>query len=98
MIETRREESAVGSQQDERRKRHHFLAQSYMKPWADADVQVAVRRRGHKRRFIANLINVAVESNLYTIDGDSGPDDSLEKSLSKEVDDRLGEIFADLRS
>jgi hypothetical protein len=81
----------------QRRKRHHFLAQSYMRPWADSEDHVAARRRGQPASFTTNLINVAVESNLYTAEGPSGPDDALEVELAEQVGGRIGDILELLR-
>ena len=64
-------------------KRHHYVPRSYLERFADGD-QVAVRRRDGST-FIANCINVAVESGFYDIVTSGG-------GKSKEVDEILGDV------
>jgi hypothetical protein len=46
-------------------KRHHFVPETYLRAWCDADGRVAVRRRDQDRTFLTNPVNVGVETRLY---------------------------------
>jgi hypothetical protein len=71
----------------QRRKRHHYVPQGYQKCWADPDGDVIARFRGRKDAFKTRALNVAVEGNLYTIEGALGqPDDTVERELADYVD------------
>lgn len=71
----------------QRRKRHHFVPQGYLKAWADDKDQVSVRNRGADVHYNANIKNVALEGDLYTAFGLEGePDDFLEKLLGDQID------------
>lgn len=80
----------------QRRKRHHYLPESYLKAWADERGQVAVRRRDRPDVFCTGTLNVAVESDLYAVPADAGPDDALEVALS-EIEEVLPGYLAGLR-
>jgi Protein of unknown function (DUF4238) len=67
----------------QRRKRHHYLPESYLKAWAGERGQVAVRRRDQPDAFCAATRNVAVEADLYALSTDAGLDDALEVALSE---------------
>jgi Protein of unknown function (DUF4238) len=85
----------------QRRKRHHYVPETYLRSWSDENDRVAMRRRGSKEVVRPTTKNVAVESDLYTIYGSGGePDDFLEKALGDMVDgpasdmlSRLGEKY-----
>ncbi|MFI7430713.1 DUF4238 domain-containing protein [Micromonospora sp. NPDC049836] len=79
-----------------RRKRHHYLPESYLKAWADGNGQVAVRRRDQNVPFFTATHNVAVEADLYALPTDAGLDDALEVALSK-IEAPLRGHLADLR-
>jgi hypothetical protein len=81
----------------QRRKRNHYLPESYLKAWADEHAQVAVRRRQQPEVFCATTRKVAVEADLYAVPTDAGLDDALEVALS-EVEGLLPGYLADLRS
>jgi hypothetical protein len=81
----------------QRRKRNHYLPESYLKEWADRRGQVALRRRGQYDVFCATTRKVAVEADLYAVATDAGLDDSLEAALS-EVEGLLPGYLAQLRS
>jgi hypothetical protein len=81
----------------QRRKRNHYLPESYLKAWADEHGQVAVRRRRQPDVFCATTRKVAVEADLYAVPTDAGPDDALEVALS-EAEGLLPGYLADLRS
>jgi Protein of unknown function (DUF4238) len=80
----------------QRRKRHHYLPQSYLKAWADEGGQVAVRRRDQPDAFCATTRKVAVEADLYAFPAGAGPDDTLEVALS-EIEALLPGYLDDLR-
>src|SRR5260370_26921018 len=80
----------------QRRKRHHYLPESYLKAWADESGQVAVRRRDQPDAFCTSTLNVAVKVDLYTLPTDAGPDDALEVALS-EIEALLPGYLAGLR-
>ena len=67
----------------QRRKRHHYLPESYLKAWAGERGQVAVRRRDQPDAFCTTTRNVAVEADLYALPTDAGLDDALEVALSE---------------
>jgi hypothetical protein len=46
-------------------KRPHYVPECYLKPWADGDRQIAVRRRGSADVFTPNTTNVAVDAGIY---------------------------------
>jgi Protein of unknown function (DUF4238) len=46
-------------------KRHHFVPETYLRAWCDADGRVAVRRRDQDQTFLTNPVNVGVETRLY---------------------------------
>ncbi|MFD0782390.1 DUF4238 domain-containing protein [Micromonospora azadirachtae] len=79
-----------------RRKRHHYLPESYLKAWSDENGQVAVRRRDRNATFCTGTHNVAVEADLYALPTDAGLDDELEVALSK-IEAPLRGHLADLR-
>jgi hypothetical protein len=56
----------------QRRKRHHYLPESYLKAWAGERGQVAVRRRDQPDAFCTATRNVAVEADLYALSTDAG--------------------------
>ena len=56
----------------QRRKRHHYLPESYLKAWAGERGQVAVRRRDQPDAFCTTTRNVAVEADLYALPTDAG--------------------------
>jgi hypothetical protein len=90
-------ESAGGSGRGkQRRKRHHYLPESYLKVWADGAGQVAVRRRDRTATFCTTTRNVAVEADLYALPTPEGPDDALEVALS-EIEGHLPGYLAALR-
>jgi hypothetical protein len=91
-------ESSAGeaARMKQRRKRHHYLPESYLKAWADKRGQVAVRRRDQPDAFCASTLNVAVEADLYALPTDAGPDDALEVALS-EIEAVLPGYLAELR-
>jgi Protein of unknown function (DUF4238) len=67
-------ESAGGSGRGkQRRKRHHYLPESYLKVWADEAGQVAVRRRDRTATFCTTTRNVAVEADLYALPPPKAP-------------------------
>lgn len=66
-----------------RSKRHHFLPQSYLRAWANDRDQVLVRRRDRDVSFTTSIINVAVQANLYSMPGEDGPDDRIERELAR---------------
>lgn len=71
----------------ERRKRHHFVPQGYLRSWADENEQVAVRNRTNVKCYLANTKNVALEADLYTAYSlGKEPDDHLEVMLGDEID------------
>lgn len=71
----------------ERRKRHHFVPQGYLKAWADENNQIAVRNRKDAKCYLANTKNVALEADLYTAYSfGKEPDDHLEEMLGDEID------------
>jgi hypothetical protein len=80
----------------QRRKRNHYLPESYLKAWADGHGQVAVRRRRRPDVFCAATRNVAVEADLYAVPTDAGLDDALEVALS-EAEGLLPGYLAELR-
>jgi len=80
----------------QRRKRHHYLPESYLKAWADERGQVAVRRRDQPDAFCTTTRNVAVEADLYALPTDAGLDDALEVALS-EIEGLLPGYLAGLR-
>ena len=80
----------------QRRKRNHYLPESYLKAWADEHGQVAVRRRRQPDVFCATTRKVAVEADLYAVPSDAGMDDALEVALS-EVETLLPGYLAGLR-
>ena len=80
----------------QRRKRHHYLPESYLKAWADENGQVAVRRRDQPDAFCTGTLNVAVEADLYALPTDAGLDDGLEVALS-EIEGLLPGYLAELR-
>ena len=80
----------------QRRKRHHYLPQSYLKAWADEGGQVAVRRRDQPDAFCATTRKVAVEADLYAFPAGAGTDDTLEVALS-EIEALLPGYLDDLR-
>jgi hypothetical protein len=68
-------ESAGGSGRGkQRRKRHHYLPESYLKVWADEAGQVAVGRRDRTATFCTTTRNVPYHP--------EGPDDAREVALS----------------
>lgn len=79
-----------------RRKRHHYLPQTYLTSWADQDGRVAGRRRRRPAPFVAAPVNVAVEANLYTLYYGQQADDSLEVAFS-EVEADLPQLLENLR-
>lgn len=79
-----------------RRKRHHYLPQSYLRLWADEKGQVQIRRRASPRSFPASTVNVAVEADLYSVVTETGIDDSLERRLP-ELEAGLPALLEDLR-
>lgn len=81
----------------QRRKRNHYLPESYLKAWADEHGQAAVLRRRQPDVFCATTRKVAVEADLYAVPTDAGLDDALEVALS-EVEGLLPGYLADLRS
>jgi Protein of unknown function (DUF4238) len=46
-------------------KRPHFVPVCCLRPWADEDNKVAVRRRDAAEAFTPNVINVAVDAGIY---------------------------------
>jgi hypothetical protein len=80
----------------QRRKRHHYLPESYLKAWAGERGQVAVRRRDQPDAFCTTTRNVAVEAGLYALPTDTGLDDALEGALS-EIEGLLPGYLAGLR-
>jgi hypothetical protein len=68
---------------DRRRKRHHFLPESYLSAWSDNSGRVAMRRRGSTNAVVTSTRNVGVEGNLYSILIDGRTDDSLERELAE---------------
>lgn len=81
----------------ERRKRHHYLPESYLLGWADASKQVAVRRRDSPDPFVAVTRKVAVEAGLYDLHDGDDPVDALEVALS-ELEGPLPGLLDRLRS
>lgn len=73
-------------------KKHHYLPQFYLKQWANNKSQVWVYRK-KTNPFLTNIINVGVQNNLLSIEGD----DSIEKWAS-EIDGDLATIYNDLYS
>jgi uncharacterized protein DUF4238 len=67
----------------QRRKRHHYLPEAYLKAWADEGRQVAVRRREQPDAFCATTRKVAVEADLYAFPAGGELDDTLEVALSE---------------
>jgi len=80
----------------QRRKRHHYLPESYLKAWAGERGQVAVRRRDQPDAFCTTTRNVAIEADLYALPTDAGLDDALEVALS-EIEGLLPGYLAGLR-
>jgi hypothetical protein len=80
----------------QRRKRHHYVPESYLRAWADDKGQIAVRRRDRADAFCTSTINVAVESDLYAFPTDEGMDDALEVALAA-VEGPLSGHLAELR-
>ncbi|TKK88132.1 DUF4238 domain-containing protein [Herbidospora galbida] len=80
----------------QRRKRHHYLPESYLLSWADDREQVMVRRRDRNQPFPSAITNVAVEAGLYAIPTPDGPDDSVEVALS-DIEGPLSNHLAVLR-
>ena len=82
---------------EQRRKRHHYVPEAYLRRWADEQSQVAVRRRGTGEVFHTKPLNVALESNLYTLYGPQDePDDAIERALSDYIDGPAPELFQEL--
>ena len=71
-------------------KRPHFVPVCYLRPWADEDNKVAVRRRDAAEAFTPNVINVAVDAANY---GRGDAAEAREKMLGQ-----LEEIWPDLRA
>lgn len=84
------------AQAKQRRKRHHYVPESYLSAWADERGQVAVRRRDRADVFCTSTINVAVESDLYAFRTDAGMDDALEVALSA-IEGPLSRHITELR-
>jgi hypothetical protein len=87
---------STGGRGRQRRKRHHYLPESYLRAWADETGQVAVRRRDRTDAFCTTTRNVAVEADLYALPTLAGPDDTLEVALS-EIEAHLPGYLARLR-
>ncbi|WP_407654827.1 DUF4238 domain-containing protein [Actinomadura luzonensis] len=80
----------------QRRKRHHYVPESYLKAWTDQEGQVAVRRRDKELPFRASTRNVAVEADLYAFSTDAGIDDTMEVALSR-IESPLSNHIASVR-
>jgi hypothetical protein len=81
----------------QRRKRHHYVPQSYLKSWSDSNGRVAIRRRGAADIIRTGTKNAAVEGDLYTIYGSDGaPDDLLEQALGDMVDGPASDLLTRL--
>lgn len=77
----------VTSQGKQRRKRHHYVPETYLQAWSDENDRIAMRLRGTNEVKVTATKNIAVESDLYTMRGiDGEPDDFLEKALGDMVD------------
>lgn len=78
-----------------RARAHHYVPQTYLRLWA-TDGQVAVRRRGSAASFVASTINVAQETDLYTVETEDGPSDLVERYLA-EMERVLPDVLAAIR-
>jgi len=74
---------------------HHYVPQTYLRQWA-TDGQVAVRRRGSAASFVASTMNVAQETDLYTVETEDGPSDLVERHLA-EMERVLPDVLAAIR-
>jgi hypothetical protein len=82
---------------EQRRKRHHYVPESYLKRWANAEGMIAARMRSADSVFTTKPLNVALESNLYTIyASQSEPDDVIERALSDEIEGPATELLQEL--
>lgn len=80
-MDLRQPEGSISQPAPKRSRAHHYVPQTYLREWAESG-RIAVRRRGADRAFVASTARVAQETDLYTVDTDSGPSDRVEKDLA----------------
>lgn len=81
-----------------RAKRHHLVAKSYLRRFADPKEMLTVLDRTDGREYTTSVENVAVEANFYTVAQNGAPSDVFERWMATDVEgpadaafDRLAE-------
>jgi len=69
-----------------RAKRHHLVAQSYLRRFADKREMVTVLDKRDGREFSANIKNVAVEADFYTLEENGEKSDAFEQFMATDVE------------